>query len=53
MNGGVAIVVEVDPERIEKRLPLGTAVSTDSIDEALRLAEEARGKGGTVYSPIR
>ncbi len=46
MNGGVAIVVEVDPERIEKRIATRYCqISTDSIDEALRLAEEARGKG--------
>lgn len=46
MNGGVAIVVEVDPERIEKRLATRYCqVSTDDFDEALRLAKEAQAKG--------
>lgn len=46
MNGGVAIVVEVDPERIEKRLATRYCqVSTDNLDEALRLAQEALDKG--------
>ena len=46
MNGGVAIVVEVDPERIEKRLNTRYCqVSTTDLDEALRLAGEAQQKG--------
>ena len=46
MNGGVAIVVEVDSERIEKRLATRYCqVSTDDLDEALRLAREAQEKG--------
>ena len=46
MNGGVAIVVEVDPDRIEKRLATRYCqISTDNLDEALRLAKEAQGKG--------
>ena len=46
MNGGVAIVVEVDPERIEKRIATRYCqVSTDNLDEALRLAKEAQEKG--------
>jgi urocanate hydratase len=46
MNGGVAIVVEIDPKRIEKRIATRYCqVSTDSIDEALRLAKEAQEKG--------
>lgn len=46
MNGGVAIVVEVDPERIEKRLATRYCqVYTDNLDEALRLAKEAQDKG--------
>ena len=37
MNGGVALVVEVDPSRIEKRLATGYLdESTDDLDEALR-----------------
>ncbi len=42
MNGGVAIVVEVDPTRIQRRLDgayLDT--STDNLDDALALADEA------------
>ncbi|HHT91305.1 MAG: urocanate hydratase [Bacillota bacterium] len=46
MNGGVAIVVEVDPERIEKRLATRYCqVFTESIDQALNLAQEAQRKG--------
>lgn len=46
MNGGVAIVVEVDPERIEKRIATRYCqVSTENLDEALRLAQEAKEKG--------
>jgi urocanate hydratase len=45
MNGGVAIVVEVDAERIERRLRLKYVDrATDSLDEALRWAEEARAR---------
>jgi urocanate hydratase len=46
MNGGVAIVVEVDPERIEKRLATRYCqVFTESIDQVLNLAQEAQRKG--------
>ncbi|MBX7184293.1 MAG: urocanate hydratase [Vicinamibacteria bacterium] len=46
MNDGVAIVVEVDPTRIEKRLETRYLdVSTDSVDEALELAQAAKAKG--------
>jgi urocanate hydratase len=42
MAGGVALCVEIDPHRIERRLETRYVdVSTDSLDEALRLAEEA------------
>jgi urocanate hydratase len=42
-NGGVGILVEVDPWRIERRLQLKQVdVSTDSIDEALHLAKLAK-----------
>jgi urocanate hydratase len=46
LNDGVAIVVEVDPARIRRRLDtkyVDTAV--DSLDEALRLARAATAKG--------
>jgi urocanate hydratase len=43
MNGGVALIVEVDGERIERRLRLRYVDrATASIDEALAWAEEAR-----------
>jgi len=46
MNDGVAIVVEVDPHRIERRLETRYVdTTTDSLDEALRLAGEAMKKG--------
>jgi len=42
MCGGVALCVEVDAERIHRRLETGYLdVRTDSLDEALRLADEA------------
>jgi len=45
MNDGVAIVVEVDPHRIERRLDTKYVdVMTGSLDEALRLAREAMKK---------
>jgi len=46
MNDGVAIVVEVDPARIRRRLETRYVdTTTDSLDEALRLADEARREG--------
>jgi urocanate hydratase len=43
MNGGVAICVECDPSRIERRVEHRFCdVKAGSLDEALRLAEEAR-----------
>ena len=43
MNDGVAICVEVDPARIERRIKTRYLDrETDSIDEALRWAEEAK-----------
>ncbi len=43
MNGGVAIVVEVDPHRIERRLDTRYLdVVADDLDDALRQAEAAR-----------
>ncbi len=43
MNGGVAICVDVDPSRIARRLEQRFLdVAADSLDEALRLADEAR-----------
>ncbi|MBY8909944.1 urocanate hydratase [Salinicoccus roseus] len=46
MNEGVAICVEVDPTRIQKRIDTRYLdTKTDSLDEALKMAEEARDKG--------
>ncbi|HET7720457.1 MAG TPA: urocanate hydratase, partial [Acidimicrobiales bacterium] len=43
MNGGVAICVEVDPHRIQRRLETRYLdVATDDLDDALRQAEAAR-----------
>jgi urocanate hydratase len=46
MNGGVVIAVEVDPQRIQKRLDSGYCDrKTDSIDEALQWAKKAKHEG--------
>jgi urocanate hydratase len=46
MNGGVAVVVEVDPWRIERRLQHRYLdVSTDNLEEAMTWAEEAAAQG--------
>jgi urocanate hydratase len=46
MNAAVFLGVEVDPERIQKRLETKYLdVMTDSLDEALRWASEAKEKG--------
>jgi urocanate hydratase len=49
MNQGVALVVEVDPERIERRLKTRYLDrSTDNLEEALRWIAEARDAGEAV-----
>jgi urocanate hydratase len=46
MNGGVAICVEVDPERIRRRIEGRYCdVAASSVDEALALAQAAAAKG--------
>jgi urocanate hydratase len=46
MNGAVFIGVEVDPERIEKRLRTGYVdMKTDSFEEAIELAQSFQKKG--------
>jgi urocanate hydratase len=46
MNGGVVIAVDVDAERIQKRLDTKYCdVKTDTIEEALMMAYEARDQG--------
>jgi urocanate hydratase len=43
MNGGVALVAEVDPKRIERRLKTRYLdKATDNVETALKLAHEAR-----------
>ncbi|MCP3029931.1 urocanate hydratase [Halobacillus sp. A1] len=43
LNGGVCIAVEIDPQRIQRRIDTKYLdVSTDNMDEAIKLAEEAR-----------
>jgi urocanate hydratase len=49
MNEGVALVVEVDPERIKRRLKTRYLDrSTEDFDEALRWVDEARTSGEAV-----
>lgn len=46
MNEGVAICIEVDPHRIERRLETRYCdVKTDRIDEAIKMARDAAAKG--------
>jgi urocanate hydratase len=46
MNGGVIIAVECDPARIERRLATRYLdMKTDSLDEALQLAQAAKREG--------
>jgi urocanate hydratase len=46
MAGGVCIAVEVDETRIDRRIATRyTDVKTDSLDEAISLAEEAKAEG--------
>src|SRR5690606_3390903 len=46
MNGAAILCIEVDPQRIERRVQHGYLMrSTESLDEALRLLDEARAKG--------
>lgn len=43
LNGGVSINIEVDPTRIQRRLDTRYLdVMTDSLDEAIKMAEEAK-----------
>jgi urocanate hydratase len=49
MNEGVALVLEVDPVRIERRIKTGYLDrETSSLDEALGWVEEARGAGEAI-----
>lgn len=49
MAGGVCIGIEVDETRIDRRIATRyTDIKTDSLDEAIRLAEEAKAEGRAV-----
>ncbi|MBT2656663.1 urocanate hydratase [Bacillus sp. ISL-18] len=46
MNGGVCIGIDVDETRIDRRIETRyTDLKTDSLDEAIRLAQEAKREG--------
>jgi urocanate hydratase len=46
MNGGVALVVEIDPWRAQRRLETGYVdVVVDTLEEAMTLVEESKAKG--------
>ena len=50
MNGAVFLGIDVDPQRIQRRVRTGYCdLMAESLDEALRLAEEAR-RGGRALS---
>jgi urocanate hydratase len=45
MNGGVGLIVEVDPARAKRRLEMGYVdVVVDTLEEAMTLVEEAKAK---------
>ncbi len=46
MNGGVGLIVEVDPERAKRRQAIGYVdMVVDTLEEAMTLVEEAKEKG--------
>ena len=46
MNGGVGLVVEVDPERAKRRQAIGYVdMVVDTLEEAMTLVEEAKDRG--------
>ena len=46
MNGGVGLVVEVDPERAKRRQAIGYVdMVVDTLEEAMTLVEEAKNQG--------
>src|SRR5918912_4161037 len=54
MNDGIALIVEVDPTRIDRRLQTRYLDrSTDNLEEALRWVEEARTAGTAVSIGLR
>ncbi len=49
LNDGVAVVVEINPDKITRRLSLGQLDTwTNSLDEALNIAEEHRCRGAPI-----
>lgn len=49
LNGGVCLAVEVDPARIERRIAMRYLdMAVESLDKALRLAQEAKREGRAV-----
>ncbi|HWP45427.1 MAG TPA: urocanate hydratase [Blastocatellia bacterium] len=49
MNGACFLGVEIDPERVEKRLKTGYCDrKAEDLDEALRIIEEARARGEAI-----
>ena len=54
MNGGVALVVEIDPLRIERRVKTRYLDrATEDLDEAMRWVEEARDSGEAASVGLR
>ncbi len=54
MNGGVVIAVEVDPDRIQKRIQTKYCDKmTESIDEAIKWAQEAKEQGKPLSIALR
>jgi urocanate hydratase len=54
MNGGVALCVEVDPARIQRRLETATSTSRDDLDDALaRWPRRPRASGARCRSASR
>ncbi len=54
MNGGVALVVEVDEERIDRRIAGGFCDrKTENLEEALKWAREARDQGQALSIGLR
>ena len=49
MNGGVGLIVEVDPERAERRRAIGYVDTVvDNLEEAMTLVEENKAKGNPI-----
>ncbi len=54
MNEGVALCVEVDPERIQRRLETGYCDKlAENLDQAVRMAYEAKDKGEAVSIAVQ